>query len=152
VEHFALCLRPSNLTLPSTPLFSLAHSLLKEKVYDNDSSVVLLASTSGVAGNFGQTNYAASKSGLMGYAGFRHSSQRSDGIRFNCIAPGFIESDMTKDLPPVSRIVAKRVMTPLMATGLPIDVAGAIKFLASAGGRGVKGRTLRVCGGMLTGR
>jgi 3-oxoacyl-[acyl-carrier protein] reductase len=134
-------------------VLSIDDHLLKEGIYDpSDSSVVLLASTSGVAGNFGQTNYAASKAGLMGYAQFQHSKERADGMRWTCVAPGFIESDMTKNLPPLSRILAKRALNPLVSTGLPVDVAGAIRFLASAGGRGVKGRCLRVCGGMMTGR
>ena len=125
--------------------------------------VVCLSSTSGVAGNAGQTNYAASKAGLLAYVKGRSSTARAGvgaggsegserGVVWNAVAPGYIESDMTKDLPFATRFVAGRLLTPLGAPGAVEDVAAAITFLASPAAEGIAGRCLRVCGGMFFGR
>ena len=113
--------------------------------------VVAVGSTSGVAGNVGQTNYAASKSGLAGWAEEFTSTTNGgrEDVMYNVVAPGFIETDMTKNLPTMVTFMATRVMCPLRAAGLPSDVSKAVEFLMEGGCRG---QTLRVCGGMLIGR
>lgn len=112
-----------------------------------DASFVFLSSIGGISGNPGQTNYAASKSGLIGYV--RAATARNFGaarkIRFNAIAPGFIESAMTASMPLVVREMGRRLNS-LKQGGLPQDVAEAAVFLSSPVGAEISGQTLRVCG------
>lgn len=120
------------------------------ELFAEGAQVVSLASTSGIAGNRGQTNYATSKAGVIGLtaasaAGF---AKRSGTI--NAVAPGFIETDMTAKMPTLTRQVARRLSS-LQQGGAPIDVAETIGFLASAGARGINGSTLRVCGQNMVG-
>ncbi|MCB7135161.1 3-oxoacyl-ACP reductase [Cellulosimicrobium marinum] len=115
--------------------------------------VVSLASTSGIAGNRGQANYAFSKAGVIGHtrAFARLLDEQGTGGTANAVAPGFIETDMTASIPFVTREVARRVAS-LQQGGQPVDVAEAIAFLASPGAAGVNGQVLRVCGQNLVGR
>jgi 3-oxoacyl-[acyl-carrier protein] reductase len=117
--------------------------------YNDGARVVGVSSTSGVAGNVGQGNYAASKSGLIGYVEDMNGSHAR--FTWNNVAPGFINTDMTSNLPLVNEVVTTRVLTPLKTMGEPEDVAGVIGWLG-VGGKGVRGQTVRVCGGMLVGR
>lgn len=119
-----------------------------------DASFVFLSSISGISGNIGQTNYAASKAGLIGYAEAMAygSSQALSGFldqgrreRFNCVAPGFIETRMTESLPLAVREVARRFNS-LKQAGQADDVAQAVAFLLSDASSCVNGQTLRVCG------
>ncbi len=112
--------------------------------------IICLSSIAGIAGNVGQTNYAASKAGIIGFV--RATSERlaDRGITVNAIAPGFIETRMTAAIPIAIREVARR-MSALGQGGLPEDVAQAIVFLATPGAQGITGRVLRVCGGSLVG-
>ena len=113
--------------------------------------VVSLASTSGIAGNRGQTNYAASKAGVIAFVdALAARLEPLDGTA-NAVAPGFIETEMTAKMPPLTREVARRVNS-LQQGGLPVDVAEAISFLASAEAGGIRGETLRVCGQNMVGR
>ncbi|MEE1621229.1 3-oxoacyl-ACP reductase [Zafaria sp. Z1313] len=112
--------------------------------------IVSLASTSGIAGNRGQSNYAASKGGVIGMVSATARSMGAGGI--NAVAPGFIETDMTAKIPVATRTVARMLMPSLMQGGLPLDVAEAIAFLASDAAGGINGQTLRVCGQSLVGR
>ncbi|MFC7465934.1 3-oxoacyl-ACP reductase [Brachybacterium sp. GCM10030252] len=113
--------------------------------------VVSLASTSGIAGNRGQTNYAASKAGVIAFVEALAARLEPVGGTANAVAPGFIETEMTARMPAVSREVARRLNS-LQQGGLPVDVAEAISFLSSAEAGGLRGETLRVCGQNLVGR
>lgn len=113
--------------------------------------VVTLASTSGIAGNRGQTNYAASKAGVMGVVESTSPLLEAKGGGMNAVAPGFIETEMTAKIPVANRAVGRLLMPSLMQGGLPLDVAEAVSFLASPEASGVNGQTLRVCGQSLIG-
>jgi 3-oxoacyl-[acyl-carrier protein] reductase len=113
--------------------------------------VVALASTSGIAGNRGQTNYAASKGGIIGWVRATAPLLAPFGGTANAVAPGFIETDMTARMPALTRQIARRLNS-LAQGGQPVDVAEAVAFLASPGAGGILGRTLRVCGQNMVGR
>ena len=113
--------------------------------------VVSLASTSGIAGNRGQTNYAASKAGVIAFVDALAARMESIGGTANAVAPGFIETEMTARMPALTREVARRVNS-LQQGGLPVDVAEAISFLCSAEAGGIRGETLRVCGQNMVGK
>ncbi|UNX54580.1 3-oxoacyl-ACP reductase [Georgenia sp. TF02-10] len=111
--------------------------------------IISLASTSGIAGNRGQTNYAAAKAGIIGMT--RALAGTIPGGTVNAVAPGFIETDMTASIPPVPRQVSRRTSS-LQQGGQPVDVAEAIAFLASPQAGGIDGQVLRVCGQLLVGQ
>lgn len=125
--------------------------LLGANGFSDEPRVVSLASTSGIAGNRGQSNYAFSKAGVIGHTRAFASRLAELGGTANAVAPGFIETDMTASIPLVQREVARRVSS-LQQGGQPVDVAEAIAFLASPGAAGVNGQVLRVCGQNLVGR
>ncbi|MGO1317341.1 MAG: 3-oxoacyl-ACP reductase [Cellulomonadaceae bacterium] len=112
--------------------------------------VVSLASTSGIAGNRGQTNYAASKAGVIAMVRATAPLLAAAGGTANAVAPGFIETEMTDRIPFVTREVARRLNS-LQQAGAPIDVAEAVAFLASDAAAGVSGQVLRVCGQNMVG-
>ncbi|MDQ0769130.1 3-oxoacyl-[acyl-carrier protein] reductase [Pseudarthrobacter defluvii] len=112
--------------------------------------IVSVASTSGIAGNRGQTNYAASKAGVMGMVRASAPLFASRGGTINAVAPGFIETEMTARIPLAVREVARRLNS-LQQGGLPSDVAETIAFLASDAAGGINGEVLRVCGQNLVG-
>jgi 3-oxoacyl-[acyl-carrier protein] reductase len=112
--------------------------------------VVCLSSVAGIAGNVGQTNYAASKAGVIGYVRARAAELASRGITVNAVAPGFIETRLTAAIPLMIREAGRR-LSALGQGGLPRDVAEVITFLASPGAAGVTGGVLRVCGGSFMG-
>ena len=124
--------------------------LIEKGLLRDFGKVICLSSISGVAGNFGQTNYAASKAGLIGYVKALSQAQAEKGITANCIAPGCIETPMTAKIPFFTRQFGRRLAT-LSQGGLPNDVANAICFLASEASQGVNGSVLRVCGGHMMG-
>ncbi|MFD6179207.1 MULTISPECIES: 3-oxoacyl-ACP reductase [unclassified Isoptericola] len=113
--------------------------------------IVSLASTSGIAGNKGQTNYGYSKAGVIGHTRATAPLVAARGGTANAVAPGFIETDMTSSIPFATREVARRLNS-LQQGGQPVDVAEAIVFLASPASAGVNGQVLRVCGQNLVGR
>jgi 3-oxoacyl-[acyl-carrier protein] reductase len=98
----------------------------------------------------GQTNYSASKAGVIGLVRFLEAKLADQGITANAIAPGFIETRLTAAIPFMIREAARR-MNNLGQGGLPDDVAQAINFLASPGAQGLNGQVIRVCGGSLVG-
>ncbi|MEU2201810.1 3-oxoacyl-ACP reductase [Isoptericola sp. NPDC019482] len=113
--------------------------------------IVSLASTSGIAGNKGQTNYGYSKAGVIGHTRATAPLAAAHGGTANAVAPGFIETEMTASIPFATREVARRLNS-LQQGGQPVDVAEAIVFLASPASAGVNGQVLRVCGQNLVGR
>jgi 3-oxoacyl-[acyl-carrier protein] reductase len=110
-----------------------------------DGRVVCLSSTSGIAGNRGQANYAASKAGVIGMVQARARQVRDRGITYNAVAPGFIETAMTARMPLATREVGRRINS-LSQGGLPVDVAETVAWFAQPGSAGVTGQVLRVCG------
>ena len=113
-------------------------------------AMVCLSSIGGIAGNVGQTNYAATKAGVIGLVEALAPSWAERGLAVSAVAPGFIETRMTAEIPFATREVARRLAN-LSQGGLPEDVAEVLTFLASPGGRALTGRVLRVCGGNFIG-
>jgi 3-oxoacyl-[acyl-carrier protein] reductase len=128
----------------------LTDALIAHKVLKKHARVVLLSSVSGLAGNVGQTNYAAAKSGLVGYLRHLAPQVAERGVTVNAIAPGFIETRLTDAMPVAIREAARR-LSALGQGGQPRDVAEAITFLATPTSVGITGAVLRVCGGALVG-
>jgi len=114
------------------------------------SRVVCLSSISGIAGNFGQTNYATSKAALIGYVAAQAPLHAVRGVTFNAVAPGFIETPMTNKVPFLTREIGRRLNS-LSQGGQPRDVAELVTFLATPGACGINGQTIRVCGQGLMG-
>ncbi|GAA1240725.1 3-oxoacyl-ACP reductase [Oryzihumus leptocrescens] len=112
--------------------------------------VISVSSTSGIAGNRGQANYAASKAGVIGLVQALSAQVTGRGITVNAVAPGFIETEMTARMPIGTREVGRRINS-LGQGGRPVDVAEAIAFLAHPDNTGVTGQVLRVCGQSMIG-
>jgi 3-oxoacyl-[acyl-carrier protein] reductase len=112
--------------------------------------VVAVSSQSGIAGNRGQTNYAASKAGVIGMVRAWAPEFAERGATINAVAPGFIVTDMTAKMPFGTREVGSRLNS-LQQGGLPVDVAETIAWLSQPGSAGVNGQTVRVCGQSLLG-
>jgi 3-oxoacyl-[acyl-carrier protein] reductase len=125
-------------------------TLLASEHFRKSPRIVSVASTSGIAGNRGQTNYAASKGGVMGMVRASAPLLAENGGSINAVAPGFIETDMTARIPFAVREVGRRLNS-LQQGGQPSDVAEAIVFLASDAAGGINGDVLRVCGQNLVG-
>lgn len=117
---------------------------------DEAARIVGIASTSGVAGNKGQTNYAASKAGVMGLVWAMADELSDRPITANAVAPGFIETDMTASIPFVSREVFRRTNS-MQQGGQPVDVAETIVHLCDPASGGINGQVVRVCGQNLVG-
>ena len=109
--------------------------------------VINVASIVGITGNKGQANYAASKAGLIGFTKSVAKEYAGRGVLVNCVAPGFIDTDMTAALPESARIALLEAI-PLGRLGSPADIAAAILYLASDQAAYVTGQTLVVDGGM----
>jgi 3-oxoacyl-[acyl-carrier protein] reductase len=124
--------------------------ILASPVFSATGRIISLASTSGIAGNRGQSNYAASKAGVIGMVRAQAAAFDGGGRTINAVAPGFIETDMTAKIPPLTRQVARRLSS-LQQGGLPVDVAETIAFLASDAAAGINGQVVRVCGQNLVG-
>jgi 3-oxoacyl-[acyl-carrier protein] reductase len=125
-------------------------ALLGSTVLHDGARVVCLASTTGIAGNRGQTNYAASKAGVIGMVRAYAPAFAKRGGTINAVAPGFIDTDMTRAMPLTAREVARRLNS-LQQAGLPVDVAETAAWLASPGAGCINGQVIRVCGQSLVG-
>jgi 3-oxoacyl-[acyl-carrier protein] reductase len=133
----------------------LAPLRLTEGLVDNgsigeDGRVVGLSSMAGIAGNRGQTNYAATKAGMIGLTDALSAAYADKGITVNAVAPGFIETKMTEAIPLATREVGRRLNS-LYQGGQPIDVAETIAYFASPASNAVTGNTIRVCGQAMLG-
>lgn len=124
--------------------------LSSENVINEHGRVICLCSIGGIAGNRGQTNYGATKAGLIGFVERRGATDRERGVTVNAVAPGFIETRMTAEMPFGMREAGRRLSS-LSQGGTPRDVAEAITFLATPGAGGLSGNVLRVCGQSLIG-
>lgn len=125
-------------------------ALLASEHFGPAPRIVSVASTSGIAGNRGQTNYAASKGGVMGMVRATAPLLAASGGTINAVAPGFIETEMTERIPFALREIARRANS-LQQGGKPSDVAETIAFLASDAAGGINGEVLRVCGQNMVG-
>ena len=128
--------------------FNLTKAVQKPMLKARSGSIINMSSVVGVKGNAGQSNYAASKAGLIGFTKSIAAELGSRNIRCNAIAPGFIETEMTDALNP-EVVQGWRNGIPLKRGGQPIDVANATVFFASDMSAYITGQTLHVCGGML---
>jgi 3-oxoacyl-[acyl-carrier protein] reductase len=124
--------------------------LLGEKLVRSGGRILAVSSVSGIAGNRGQTNYATSKAGVIGLVESLARVVAKWSITVNGVAPGFIETRMTAQMPVVVREAGRR-MNSMSQGGLPIDVAETIAWLASPASGGVSGNVVRVCGQSLLG-
>lgn len=111
----------------------------------DDGRVIVLSSIAGVAGNLGQTNYAATKAGVIGYVRRLADELEGRGVTVNAIAPGFIETRLTAAIPVMIREAGRRLSS-LGQGGLPRDIGDAITFLATPASQGLTANVLRVCG------
>lgn len=129
---------------------SITDELLARNLVRDEGRIIALSSVGGIAGNVGQTNYAASKAGLIGWTRVMANGLAGRGVTVNAVAPGLIETQMTARMPAMVREAARRLSS-LNQGGLPEDVAQAITFMALPESYGVTGNVLRVCGGALLG-
>ena len=130
-------------------VFNMTKAVQKTMLKQRKGSIINMSSVVGVKGNAGQTNYAASKAGIIGFSKSVALELGSRNIRSNVIAPGFIETEMTAKLDE-KKVAEWRSAIPLKRGGSPEDIANACVFLASDLSAYVTGQTLNVDGGMLT--
>jgi 3-oxoacyl-[acyl-carrier protein] reductase len=128
----------------------LTGELLDDGVLGAGSRIVGVSSIAGIAGNLGQTNYAASKAGVIGLVDALAPQLAPRGITVNAVAPGFIETAMTRQVPFVIREAGRRLSS-LKQGGLPVDVAETVGWLLGPASAGVTGNVVRVCGQALLG-
>ena len=127
--------------------FNFIHACTPVMARQRGGSIINMSSVVGVSGNAGQCNYAASKAGLIGLSKSIAKEMGPRGVRSNCIAPGFIATDMTGALPEGIRKEWEKQI-PLRRGGTPEDVAGVALFLASDLSAYVTGQVINCCGGM----
>jgi 3-oxoacyl-[acyl-carrier protein] reductase len=128
-------------------VFRLCRAVLRGMMKARAGRMINITSVVGASGNAGQVNYSAAKAGIAGLTRSLAREIGSRGITVNCIAPGFIDTDMTRALPEAQRD-ALLTQIPLGRLGRPEDIAAAVVFLASPGAAYVTGTTLHVNGGM----
>lgn len=130
-----------------TSVFRLSRAVLRAMMKARAGRIISIASVVGAMGNAGQTNYSAAKAGIMGFTKSLAREVGSRNITVNCVAPGFIDTDMTRALPDAQR-QALLSHIPLGRLGSAEDIAQAVLFLASPAAGYVSGTTLHVNGGM----
>ncbi|WP_431821838.1 3-oxoacyl-ACP reductase FabG [Burkholderia sp. F1] len=128
-------------------VFRLSRAVLRPMMKARGGRIINITSVVGSAGNPGQANYAAAKAGVAGMTRALAREIGSRGITVNCVAPGFIDTDMTKTLPEEQQ-AALKTQIPLGRLGSPEDIAHAVAFLASPQAGYITGTTLHVNGGM----
>jgi 3-oxoacyl-[acyl-carrier protein] reductase len=128
-------------------VFRLSKAVLRGMMKARRGRIVSITSVVGLTGNPGQANYAAAKAGIIGFTKSLAREVGSRGITVNAIAPGFIDTDMTKALAEAQR-ASLNAQIPLGRLGQPADIAAAVAFLCSADGAYITGETLHVNGGM----
>lgn len=130
-----------------TGAFNCAKAVLEHMLERGGGRIISLSSVVGLEGNFGQSNYAASKAGLMGFSKSLAREVARKGITVNCVAPGFIDTEMTQVIP---EDVKTQILAgiPIGKMGKPEDVAAAVAFLASEEANYITGHVLSVNGGM----
>ena len=130
-----------------TGTFNCTRAVIKGMVKNRYGRIISIASIVGLMGNVGQANYAASKAGIIGFTKSVAMEYANRSITANAIAPGFIETDMTKKLPEeVTKALLSQI--PIGRLGTPEDVANAVKFLASDEAEYITGQVINVNGGM----
>jgi 3-oxoacyl-[acyl-carrier protein] reductase len=130
-----------------TAVFRLSKACVRRMMKERRGRIINLASVVGLTGNPGQANYAAAKAGLLGFTKSLAQELASRGITVNAVAPGFIDTDMTRALTDEQR-AALLTRVPLGRLGTPEDIAAAVLFLASPEAGYISGETLHVNGGM----
>lgn len=128
-------------------IFRLSKACLRGMMKNKGGRIINIASVVGVSGNAGQTNYAAAKAGIMGFSKSLAREVASRNITVNTVAPGFIATDMTDELPEEQKM-AVLSQIPLARLGAPEDIAATVGFLASKAGAYITGQTLHINGGM----
>jgi len=134
-----------NLTAPER----ITRELLEQGAINKNGRIIGVSSIAGIAGNVGQTNYAASKAGVIGFVDSL-AGELKNGITINAVAPGFIITAMTAAVPFATREVGQR-LNAMQQGGLPVDVAETIAWYASPASTAVTGNVVRVCGLMMLG-
>lgn len=128
-------------------VFRMARAATKPMMKQRSGRIINITSVVGASGNAGQANYAAAKAGVAGLTRSLARELGSRGITVNCVAPGFIATDMTEVLPEAQK-AALLSQIPLGRLGAPEEIAAAVVFLASPGGAYITGSELHVNGGM----
>jgi 3-oxoacyl-[acyl-carrier protein] reductase len=128
-------------------VFRMSKAVLRGMMKARQGRIVNITSVVGVTGNAGQANYAAAKAGILGFTKSLAREVGSRGITVNAVAPGFIDTDMTRALPEAQR-TQLNAQIPLGRLGRPEDIAAAVAYLCSADGAYITGETLHVNGGM----
>ncbi|RZL35433.1 MAG: 3-oxoacyl-ACP reductase FabG [Rubrivivax sp.] len=128
-------------------VFRLARAVTKPMMKQRNGRIINITSVVGASGNAGQANYAAAKAGVAGLTRSLARELGSRGITVNCVAPGFIATDMTEGLPEAQK-AALMSQIPLGRLGAPEEIAAAVAFLASPGAAYITGTELHVNGGM----
>jgi len=131
-------------------IYRMSKACLRAMTKAKKGRIISIGSVVGASGNAGQTNYAAAKAGVMGFSKALAREVGSRGITVNVVAPGFIDTDMTKSLPEEAK-QALLAQIPLNRLGSPEEIAKAVAFLASPGAAYITGTTLHVNGGMYMG-
>jgi 3-oxoacyl-[acyl-carrier protein] reductase len=129
-------------------VFRLSKLVMRSMMKARHGRIINITSVVGVMGNAGQTNYAAAKAGMIGFSKSLAREIGSRNITVNCVAPGFIDTDMTRELDEAQR-AALIGQIPLARLGAVEDIAGAVAFLAGPAAGYITGATLHVNGGML---
>ena len=130
-----------------TSIFKLSKAVVRSMMKARKGRIINIASVVGLTGNPGQTNYSAAKAGILGFSKSLAREIGSRGITVNTVAPGFIDTDMTRELPEEQR-AALISQIPLEKLGDPQDIANAVAFLASPEASYITGETINVNGGM----
>jgi len=130
-----------------TSVFRLSKACLRAMTKARRGRIINITSVVGASGNAGQSNYAAAKAGMIGFSKSLAREVGSRGITVNCVAPGFIDTDMTRDLPEAQR-TALLAGIPLGRLGAASEIAATVAFLASPAAGYITGETIHVNGGM----